>query len=78
MTILQLNNLLDKNIEVYWNNDSYIVKREENGNLIIVCSDNGFTSSLDEDDLEDCGINKWDARELGFANGHSYTVKVIY
>ena len=47
-------------------------------NLIIVCSDNGFTSSLDEDDLEDCGINKWDARELGFANGHSYTVKVIY
>ncbi len=65
MTNLELNNLLDKNIEVFWNCDSYLVKKEKNGNLIVVCIDNGFTTILDEDDLEDCGISKWDARELG-------------
>lgn len=65
MTNLELNNLLDKNIEVYWNSGNYIVKRESNGNLIVVCTCNGFISGLSKDELEDCGINKWDAREFG-------------
>jgi hypothetical protein len=65
MTNLELNNLLDKNIEVYWNSGNYIVKRESNGNYIVVCTCNGYTSGLSEDELEECGINKWDARELG-------------
>mgnify|MGYP003624251191 CR=1 FL=1 len=68
MTNLELNNLLDNNIEVYWRSKSYQVKREESGNLIVVCDDNGFTSGLTESELEDCGINKWDMREKGLTN----------
>jgi hypothetical protein len=68
MTNLEINQLLDKNIEVYWNSGNYIVKREKNGNLIVVCTCNGYTSGLHKDELKDCGINKWDARELNLQN----------
>jgi len=68
MTNLELNNLLDRNIEVYWKSSTYQVKREKNGNLIIVCEENGSASGFSDFYLKDCGINKWDMREQGLTN----------
>ena len=68
MTKSELNNLIDNNIEVYWSNSNYIVKRKKNGDLIVVCTCNGFTSCLHEEELMDCGINKWDMRENGLTH----------
>ena len=68
MTNLELNNLLDRNIEVYWKSSTYQVKREKNGNLIIVCEENGSVSGFNDFYLKDCGINKWDMREQGLTN----------
>mgnify|MGYP003642294781 CR=1 FL=1 len=65
MTISELNNLLNTGIQVYWINSMYEVKRENSGNLIILCRENGSVSGLDYSHLEECGINKYDMRESG-------------
>jgi len=65
MKLSELNNLLNTGIQVYWINSMYEVKRENSGNLIVVCRENGSVSGLDYSQLEECGINKYDMRESG-------------
>ena len=63
-----INFLIDIKEEVYWSNTNYKIVRESNGNLLVVCKQNGFTSGLTNCDLSKCGTHKWAIRENDLFN----------
>jgi len=63
-----INFLIDIKEEVYWSNTNYNIVRESNGNLLVVCKINGFTSGLTDCDLSECGTHKWAIRENDLFN----------
>jgi len=65
-TLSIINFLLDNNKEVYWASTWYRVKKEKNtGKLLVVCTENGYTTGLLKSDLDNCFADKWAVREFG-------------
>jgi len=63
-----INFLLNINEDVYWSNTNYNIVRESNGNLLVVCKLNGYTTGLQNSDLSECGTHKWTIRENDLYN----------
>lgn len=65
-TLSIINFLLDNNKEVFWATRWYRVKKEKNtGKLLVVCTENGYTTGLKKSDLDNCFADKWAVREYG-------------
>ena len=63
-----INFLLNINEDVYWSNTNYQVKKDSDNKLIVVCTNNGYTTALTNCDLKDCGTHKWAIRENNLIN----------
>jgi hypothetical protein len=63
-----INFLLNINEDVYWSNTNYQVKKDNDNKLIVVCTNNGYTTPLTNCDLKDCGTHKWAIRENNLIN----------
>ncbi len=59
----KINWALDNDIVVNINSDIYEVKKENWGELVVVCIDNGSCFGLQDEEIMQCYINKWDVRE---------------
>lgn len=57
--------LLDSNEFVACGSDMYKLKYQSlsNKKILVVCTENGFTTGLCEDDILDCYTDKWTIRE---------------
>jgi hypothetical protein len=57
--------LLDNNEFVAWSSDMYKLKYKslDNKKILVVCTENGFTTALCENDILDCYTDKWTIRE---------------
>lgn len=65
-TLSIINFLLNNNEDVYWAGDNYKVKKEKiTGKLLVVCTDNGYTTGLQFDELKECYTSKYAVREYG-------------
>ncbi len=58
----QIEFLLSNNMEVNIHNENYDVKNDR-GNLIVVCNLNGYTTPLQDSEIEECYASKWYVRE---------------
>ncbi|QDP49649.1 MAG: hypothetical protein Unbinned4026contig1003_12 [Prokaryotic dsDNA virus sp.] len=67
-TLKTINYLLDINEDVYWKSSLYKVVRNTNNKLLVVCTKNGFTMSLQDTEIKDCGTHKWAIREHNLTN----------
>lgn len=59
----KINWALDNNIEVNWKSDNYRLFRDSSNAIIVECVSNGFCMGLQDSEIMDCCINKWDIRE---------------
>ncbi len=59
----KINWALDNDIVVNINSDIYEVKKENWGELVVVCISNGSCFGLQDEEIMKCYINKWDVRE---------------
>jgi hypothetical protein len=64
-----INFLLDNDENVYWKSSIYdVVRDSKNGELLVVCNQNGSTIGLSDSELKHCGTHKWAIRENGLYN----------
>jgi len=61
--LAKINWALDNDIVVNINSDIYEVKKEKWGELVVVCVENGACFGLQDEEIMNCYINKWDVRE---------------
>ncbi len=54
LTLKKINDLLDRDLIIYWSHEGYYLKKSKDGDIYVICHENDFTTRFEKEDVAEC------------------------